>query len=193
SLSDNIWNWPGHVDMTLRNSADTEAGAHASATATVTVSSAAPPERWLPLRASGVSLVDQLAQHIAAQIQNHGFRVGMRLPSVRAMAQEAGVSRFTVVQAYDKLAAMGLIQSRKGSGFYVQPAPPLVATAVPVHGDAGSETTFDTSFLLRSMFRTDGGQRTSGNAGLLPSEWLDEGMVAAVVRNVGRSLGPSVI
>jgi len=183
--------------MTLRNSADTEAGVHASATAIATantsVSSAATAERWLPLRASGVSLVDQLAQHIAAQIRNHGFRVGMRLPSVRAMAQEAGVSRFTVVQAYDKLAAMGLIQSRKGSGFYVQPPPSLVAAAVPAHGDAGSEVAFDTSFLLRSMFRTDGAQRTSGNAGLLPSEWLDDGMVAAAVRNVGRSLGSSII
>src|SRR5690606_38122825 len=97
---------------------------------TATASGEAPgPGQWRPVRRAGVSLVDQLAEHLALQIQNHGLRPGMRLPSVRAMAQEARLSRFTVVQAYDKLVAQGLIQSRKGSGFYVVLPPALMPAA----------------------------------------------------------------
>lgn len=137
--------------------------------------------------------MDQLADYIADQIRNHGLRAGMRLPSVRAMAHEAGVSRFTVVQAYDKLVAQGLIQSRKGSGFYVSPpvASPLMRAGDDVRMD--SDTPFDTSFLLRGMFRNDGRQARAGNAGLLPAEWLDAQLVASAVRSVGRGLGEGVL
>src|SRR5690606_13917047 len=126
---------------------------------TATASGEAPgPGQWRPVRRAGVSLVDQLAEHIALQIQNHGLRPGMRLPSVRAMAQEARLSRFTVVQAYDKLVAQGLIQSRKGSGFYVVPPPALMPAANEAESRLEADTAFDTTFLLRSMFRSDGRQ-----------------------------------
>ena len=147
---------------------------------------------WAPLRTTDSSLVDQLVQHIAAQIRNHGLRAGMRLPSVRAMAEDAGVSRFTVVQAYDKLVAMGLIQSRRGSGFYVVP-PAMLGPHSGAPADMPSAAAFDTTFLLRSMFSIDGRQGMAGNAGLLPAEWLDQDMVAAAVRSVGRSMGCSVL
>jgi len=48
-----------------------------------------------------------------------------RLPSIRGMAASVGVSPSTVVEAYDRLAAEGLIRARRGSGFYVS------ATALP--------------------------------------------------------------
>lgn len=148
---------------------------------------------WVPVRRGGVPLVDQLAEYIAAQIRNHGLRAGMRLPSVRTMAQNAGLSRFTVVQAYDKLVAQGLVQSRKGSGFYVAApvAPPLIRAAGDTRMEA--DAPFDTSFLLRSMFRSDARQARVGSAGLLPAEWLDAEMVASAVRGVGRALGSGVL
>ncbi|NYT25020.1 PLP-dependent aminotransferase family protein [Alcaligenaceae bacterium] len=148
---------------------------------------------WAPLRQAGASLVDQLAEYIAAQIRNHGLRSGMRLPSVRAMAQDAGLSRHTVVQAYDKLAAQGLIQPRKGSGFYVSPPSTFMAPPWAVHPETGPDGAFDTAFLLRSMFRNDGTQSMAGNAGLLPADWLDQDMVGAAVRTVGRTLGSGVL
>ncbi len=148
---------------------------------------------WVPLRSGSTSLVDQLAQHLAMQIRNHGLRAGMRLPSVRAMAQDAGLSRFTVVQAYDKLVAQGLVQSRKGSGFYVTaPVSPLSITRVD-ESRMAPDAAFDTGFLLRSMFRSDTRQARAGNAGLLPAEWLDAGLVAAAVRSVGRTLGNGLL
>jgi DNA-binding transcriptional MocR family regulator len=180
--------------MTLKVSiAGVQGTMPAQRTASTALATQGVASSWTPLRQSGVSLVDQLADHIAGQIRNHGLRAGMRLPSVRTMSTESGLSRFTVVQAYDKLVAQGLIQSRKGSGFYVAPPPTLSlassATGLRIEPDAA----FDTRFLLRSMFRSDGTQGFAGNAGLLPAEWLDESMVAAAVRSVGRSLGSSVL
>jgi DNA-binding transcriptional MocR family regulator len=47
-----------------------------------------------------------------------------RLPSIRAMAVEHGVSRDTVQRAYDKLVASGRVHPRRGAGFYVVPTTP---------------------------------------------------------------------
>jgi DNA-binding transcriptional MocR family regulator len=61
---------------------------------------------------------------------------GVRLPSVRQFARKLNVSVFTVVTAYDRLVARGLIEPRPGSGFFVvaRPGfavPPLIESAVP--------------------------------------------------------------
>src|SRR6516225_3951544 len=49
------------------------------------------------------------------------LRPGTRLPSIRGFAESHNVSRFTVVEAYDRLVAMGYLQSRRGAGFYTAP------------------------------------------------------------------------
>ena len=38
---------------------------------------------------------------------------------IRGFAEQHAVSRFTVVEAYDRLVALGYVTSRRGSGFYV--------------------------------------------------------------------------
>lgn len=148
-----------------------------------TAHSAAASMGWQPMRSSGTALVEQLVEHFAGLIRNHGLRVGMRLPSVRALAQSAGVSRDTVVQAYDKLAAQGLLQSRRGSGFYVaaqrrvmEPAAVAVAPAEVVE--------FDTAYLLRGIFRDDG--ENTGGAGCLPPSWMDQGLITGAMRAISR-------
>src|SRR5215831_16461089 len=62
----------------------------------------------------------QLAARLAQRIETHALRPGTRLPSIRNCARESSVSRSTVVEAYDRLIAAGLIESRRGSGFYVR-------------------------------------------------------------------------
>lgn len=148
------------------------------------------PWRWQPVRRAAVSLVDQLTHHLAEQIDNHGLRPGMRLPSVRAMAEDIGVSRFTVVEAYDRLVARGLVQSRRGAGFYVA-ARPLLEPSTQ-RGDAPGTASdvpnkFDTTFVLRSMFRESAPGDMPGSTGLLPPAWLDQGMLRGAIRAVGRS------
>jgi GntR family transcriptional regulator/MocR family aminotransferase len=42
-----------------------------------------------------------------------------RLPSTRSLARTLGVSRNTVITAYEELVTRGLIRSRPGAGMYV--------------------------------------------------------------------------
>ena len=66
------------------------------------------------------TLSEQIVQWATHRIQEQVFRPGMRMPSVRQLAVDRGVSRFTVVEAYDKLVARGYLQARQGSGFFVR-------------------------------------------------------------------------
>src|SRR5579862_8374588 len=54
---------------------------------------------------------------------------GARLPPTRALAEELGVARQTVVLAYERLAAEGYVRARTGSGTYVAPDLPDAAPA----------------------------------------------------------------
>lgn len=47
---------------------------------------------------------------------------GERLPATRTLAAELGLSRTTVIQAFDRLIAEGLIESRVGAGSFVSTA-----------------------------------------------------------------------
>src|SRR5512144_1080219 len=78
---------------------------------------------------AGVPLVEQLVSGVRRHIDGRLLRPGARLPSIRLLATQQRVSRFTVVEAYDRLVASGHVESRRGSGFYVcAPAMPESAT-----------------------------------------------------------------
>ena len=143
---------------------------------------------WQPVRQADATLVAQLAEGLARRIDEQGLRPGTRLPSIRKMAEQSGVSRFTVVEAYDRLVARGLVQSRRGAGFRARPQRPLAAVApAPAHTLA-APARVDVAWLLRSMFRETSVHGMPGGAGLLPPDWLDPEMVAGAVRAVGRSV-----
>lgn len=61
----------------------------------------------------------QIADQIQEKILSGGLGVGSRLPTVRKLADSAGVSRVTALQAYEALQVRGLIASRVGSGTFV--------------------------------------------------------------------------
>ncbi len=54
---------------------------------------------------------------IQSRIASRTYLPGIRLPSLRAQAQAMQVSVSTVVEAYERLMAEGIIISRPGSGF----------------------------------------------------------------------------
>lgn len=54
---------------------------------------------------------------------------GARLPATRQLARELGISRNTVMTAYEQLRAEGFVDGRVGSGSYV--TPPLQVVRAP--------------------------------------------------------------
>ncbi|HEY8565138.1 MAG TPA: PLP-dependent aminotransferase family protein [Beijerinckiaceae bacterium] len=69
--------------------------------------------------APATTLIEQVAAEIRAGIATRALGSGARLPSIRRMARSKGVSNATVVEAYERLVAEGVIAARPGSGFYV--------------------------------------------------------------------------
>ncbi|WP_164171158.1 GntR family transcriptional regulator, partial [Stenotrophomonas maltophilia] len=72
-----------------------------------------------PIPSAQMTLVDQLTEWARMRIDERVFRAGMRMPSIRQLAADYGISRFPVIEAYDRLVSLGLLDSRHGSGFYV--------------------------------------------------------------------------
>ncbi|HLW61236.1 MAG TPA: PLP-dependent aminotransferase family protein [bacterium] len=74
-------------------------------------------------RGSDTPLYRQLHGALADRIGTGDLAPGFRLPSVRGLAKVLGVSPITVVQAYNALAADGLIHASAGRGTFVRVAP----------------------------------------------------------------------
>ncbi|WP_420475850.1 PLP-dependent aminotransferase family protein [Noviherbaspirillum sp. ST9] len=135
-------------------------------------------------REGGESLVDQIVRSIEARVDDKLLRSGARMPSIRQYAETYGVSRFTVVEAYDRLVAKGYLESRRGSGFYVRERSPMVASNAPRAVDAMPQH-LDVVWLVRNMFRQHPQEKMPGS-GLLPADWLDGELVANALRAISR-------
>ncbi len=88
------------------------------------------PDDWLvhgcartPLTAviySGrMKLYQELAADLTSLIRQGTLQAGERIPSVRELCRERGVSPATAMRAYDVLEANGLVESRHRLGYYV--------------------------------------------------------------------------
>jgi DNA-binding transcriptional MocR family regulator len=137
-------------------------------------------------RESGESLVEQIVRSIESRIEDKLLRTGARMPSIRTFAETHGVSRFTVVEAYDRLVAKGFLESRRGSGFYVRERAPMAAMSRrQSEGEGPAAPRIDAVWLVRNMFRQYPDQKVPGS-GLLPNEWLDGELIANGLRAVSR-------
>ncbi|CAN5314219.1 PLP-dependent aminotransferase family protein [soil metagenome] len=70
-------------------------------------------------RASTLHRYEQLADLVVGMIDKGALEPGMRLPSLRAISREHGLSISTVLQAYRWLEDRGVLVARPQSGFYV--------------------------------------------------------------------------
>lgn len=141
-----------------------------------------------PHSASSLTLVEQLVQWARRRIEERVFRPGMRMPSIRKLAQDKGVSRFTVVEAYERLVAQGYLESRRGSGFYVRERstsalPEVVRSRQP--SEAPPRNAIDVAWLVRNTLQTSSPEKGPG-LGYLPARWLDGELVAGALRTLGR-------
>lgn len=134
-------------------------------------------------------LADQLAAAMIAWIDAHGpeTAAGAALPSIRRLAAETGVSRNTVVEAYDRLVAEGRILSRPGVGFRVAPpAAPLPPAAPDPDGVAAVADRVWRLYDDRPALLRLGGGR-------LPDDWHDTTDLARAIRRVTREGGRALI
>jgi DNA-binding transcriptional MocR family regulator len=66
-----------------------------------------------------MKLYQELAADLSTLIRQGTLQAGERIPSVRELCRERGVSPATAMRAYDVLEANGLVESRHRSGYYV--------------------------------------------------------------------------
>lgn len=116
---------------------------------------------------SATPLVRQVFEALAALIDKGSLRPGARLPSVRGLAREQGISTMTVTHAYQRLVAEAYVEARRGSGYYVAaPAKPQ-----PRHRPFVGRTQVDSLWLIQRVFEDDSALLNAG-CGWLPPDWL---------------------
>ncbi len=118
------------------------------------------------------SIQSQIRKMLVSAILNGQLPTGEPLPSSRRMAKNLGVSRNTVILAYQALVDDGYLQSRERSGFYVDDSireglPPsprdLAAHGVDMNGEAAAS-----SIDWNARFRVQPGHQENLNK---PRDW----------------------
>ncbi|MHC1480494.1 aminotransferase-like domain-containing protein [Frateuria aurantia] len=121
-------------------------------------------------------------QDIRERIASRSLAAGARLPSVRACAQIHAVSVSTVVEAYDRLVAEGVIEARRGSGFYVSDR--LVPLSLNDPGRR-QEHVSDPVWVARQALESDETTHKPG-CGWLPADWMPEQDIRRALRALAR-------
>jgi DNA-binding transcriptional MocR family regulator len=142
---------------------------------------------------AGIPLVEQLVRGVRRHIDGRLLRAGSRLPSIRALASHQHVSRFTVVEAYDRLVASGYVESRRGSGFYVAtPAVPDSAT----ERSGNLDRAIDVANLIAELCSDDSRATFAADrlfaGGCLPNDWLEGSGIRRYAR-LAAARGPELV
>ena len=136
-------------------------------------------------RSSTVPLADQIEARLRALVDAAQLPAGARLPSIRQLAAQLRVSPNTVVTAYDRLVAAGLIDSRGTAGFFVREGEAALPDASLL--EAGEEQ--DPVWLAQQANDQREGVLPA-SSGALQASWLEDAIPAAVVqRALARSPG----
>jgi len=114
-------------------------------------------------------LVTQIVEGFRGLIESGSLRPGAKAPSIRQFAHAHEVSVYTVVDAYDRLVALGYFVSRPHSGFFVRRR----EVSASVAGRPGPNYHFDSMWYLRRVFENRSLDLKPG-CGWLPGEWLFE-------------------
>jgi DNA-binding transcriptional MocR family regulator len=120
---------------------------------------------------------------IRRKMAGRALAAGERLPSIRSFAATMRVSPSTVVEAYDRLAAEGLIRARPGSGFYASGAmPPLALSEVEPRPDRA----IDPLWVSRQALDA-GEEMPKPGCGWLPADWMPNTALRKAIRKLARA------
>ncbi|MGY2995936.1 aminotransferase-like domain-containing protein [Mesorhizobium sp. URHB0026] len=132
---------------------------------------------------SGGTLVEGVMAAIRQRIAARSLTPGARLPSIRAFAKSMQVSKSTVVEAYERLAAEGAIRSRPGSGFYAAGAlAPLSLAEIGPRLDRA----VDPLWVSRQSLEA-GDEVLKPGCGWLPASWMPQAGLRRALRTVARA------
>ncbi|WP_322060753.1 PLP-dependent aminotransferase family protein [Paraburkholderia sp. J63] len=146
--------------------------------------------------------VEQVMQALRERIASRALAAGARVPSIRMMSEQIGVSKSTVVEAYERLVAEGTLIARRGSGFFVAGHALPGAHGTPGAGAYGTYGAFaargpmgapgprldreiDPLWLTRQSLETDARALRPG-CGWLPASWLPQDAVRRALRAIAR-------
>lgn len=128
------------------------------------------------------NLVMQIVQ---ARISSRTIAHGDKLPSIRKMAKAASVSNTTVIDAYDRLVADGVIRSKRGSGYFVSgPNAPLKLAEIGPKLDRA----VDPFWVSRQSLDAQPNTLMPG-CGWLPPSWMPNEALRKGMRTLARSEG----
>jgi DNA-binding transcriptional MocR family regulator len=120
---------------------------------------------------------------IRRRLATRALTAGEKLPSIRRFAATLRVSPSTVVEAYDRLAAEGVIRSRPGSGFYVCGATPPLALA---EVESRRDRAIDPLWVSRQSLDA-GAEMLKPGCGWLPSDWMPNAAIRRAIRGLART------
>lgn len=137
---------------------------------------------WPLDKSSPQSWSKQLINYARQQISAGHWPAGMKLPSIRQLAASLQVSKFTISELYERLAAESLVVSRAGSGVFVARSQPvaLLPEATAGHSALSSEVA-----LLRQTLQRETSVMKPAAGWLMP-EWLPATAIRQAMREVAR-------
>ncbi|MCU6498234.1 PLP-dependent aminotransferase family protein [Rugamonas sp. A1-17] len=137
-------------------------------------------------RSSPIALSKQIEAQLRHMVESHALPGGAKLPSIRQLATQLEVSANTVVAAYDRLVAAGVIDSHGTAGFFAC-SPKDAGSVVPdeVALEAGTE---QEPVWLAQQANDQRAGILLASSGALPPTWLQDAVPAsAVQRGLARS------
>ena len=135
-------------------------------------------------RHSPVALADQIEARLRELVACGQLPAGARLTSIRQLAGELAVSPNTVIAAYDRLVAAGVIDARGTAGYFVNARQGTMPEEVAL--EAGEEQ--EPVWLAQQANDQRAGVLLA-SSGALPPAWLEDAVPAAAVQ---RALSRSV-
>ncbi|MQW90735.1 PLP-dependent aminotransferase family protein [Sinorhizobium saheli] len=137
----------------------------------------------------GETRIARVMETVRRRIAARSLTPGAKLPSIRAFAATMKVSKSTVVEAYERLAAEGVIRSRPGSGFFV--AAPLAPLSLAEIGPR-LDRAVDPLWISRQALEPGKGVKMPG-CGWLPPSWMPEEALRRALRSLARGNSATLV
>jgi DNA-binding transcriptional MocR family regulator len=124
-----------------------------------------------------------LADELERQIREGAFQAGDKLPSLRELVRQRGIGKNTVVTAFELLVARGLVEPKRGAGYFVREQPQEPGRAEDEAGSLGRA--MDIVWLMRTQLYVAPGHLAVGDA-FPPAEWLEGARLDRIHHKVAR-------